>query len=115
MVALSSTEAEYIALTEAVKEGMWLKGFITELGLKQEAVSIHCDSQSAIHLSRNSVFHERTKHIDVKRHFVRDAVESEQVEVLKIPTKVNPADMLTKVIPVKKFKDGLSKLGLMEE
>ena len=115
VVALSTTEAEYISLTEAIKEGLWLKGFVTELGFNQEKVEIHCDSQSAIHLSKNSVFHERTKHIDVKLHFVRDVIASNQVEVKKISTDVNPADMLTKVIPVSKFEEALNLLNLLDE
>lgn len=74
VVALSTTEAEYIAVTEAIKEALWLKGIISELGLKQEQVVVHCDNQSAIHLSKHQVFHERSKHIDVKLHFVRDVI-----------------------------------------
>lgn len=113
VIALSSTEAEYVALTEAVKEALWLRGFISELGFVQKKVSIHCDSQSAIHLTKNSVFHERTKHIDVKLHFVRDILTKELVEIVKISTDVNPADMLTKVIPVGKFKKALDLLRIL--
>ena len=83
-----------------------------ELGIAQSSVAIHCDSQSAIHLTKNSVFHERTKHIDVRLHFVRDIIERKLVEIMKISTEVNPADMLTKVIPVSKFKTTLSLLRL---
>ena len=112
VVALSSTEAEYAALTEAIKEGLWLRGFVSELGFEPKTVEINCDSQSAIHLSKNSVFHERTKHIDVKLHFVRDVIFDNLVEVRKILTNLNPADMLTKVIPVGKFEAALDLLGL---
>ena len=72
-----------------------------------------CDSQSAINLSKNSAFHERTKHIDVSLHFVRDMISQEQVSVEKIPTEVNPADMLTKPIPVAKFEQAMSLLRLV--
>ena len=65
VVALSTTEAEYIAITEAVKEAMWLMGLIRELGVQQKSVTVYCDSQSAIHLTKNQMFHERTKHIDI--------------------------------------------------
>ena len=65
MVALSTTETEYTAAAEALKEAIWLKGMTTELGAKQESVIVYSDSQSAIHLSKNQSHHEKTKHIDV--------------------------------------------------
>ncbi|XP_073132799.1 secreted RxLR effector protein 161-like [Henckelia pumila] len=74
VVALSTTEAEYIRLTEAVKEGLWIAGLVAEMGLEQKQVTVYCDSQSAIHLSKNAVFHEKTTHIDVRLHFVRDII-----------------------------------------
>ncbi|CAL5378711.1 unnamed protein product [Camellia sinensis] len=65
-VALFTTEVEYIAAAEARKEMLWLKRFLQELGVKQEKFVVHCDSQSAIDLSKNSMYHSRTKHIDVR-------------------------------------------------
>ena len=73
-VALSTTEAEFIAITEACKELLWLKKFLQGLGLKQERYVFHCDSQSAIHLSKNSSIHSRSKHIDVRYHWIRDVL-----------------------------------------
>ena len=63
IVALSTTEAEYVAVTEASKEMVWLQSFLEELGKKQENNILYCDSQSAIHLAKNPSFHSRTKHI----------------------------------------------------
>lgn len=103
MVALSTTEAEYIATTEGVKEAMWFRGFIKDLGCDQKTIVVHCDNQSAVHLSKHQVFHERSKHIDVKLHFVRDVIESGVVQVKKISTEHNPADVFTKVLPISKF------------
>ena len=114
VVALSTTEAEYIALTEAVKEAIWIKELLREMGFEQEKVSIWCDSQSAISLSKNKVFHERTKHVARKFHFIRDVIEEGEVEVLKIHTSRNPADMLTKCIPVHKFEAALELLKLTD-
>ena len=74
IVALSTTEAEYIAITEVVKEALWVKGLVNELGMVQDCISVMCDSQSAIHLSKNKTYHERTKHFDVRLHFVRDVI-----------------------------------------
>lgn len=71
VVALSSTKAEYVATVKAVKEGLWLKGLTEELRYVQDTVVIHCDNQEAIHFSKNPQYHERTKHVDVKPHFIR--------------------------------------------
>ncbi|CAL5439703.1 unnamed protein product [Camellia sinensis] len=97
-VALSTTEAEYIAAAEAGKEMLWLKRFLQELGLKQEKFTVHCDSQSAIDLSKNSMYHSRTKHIDVRYHWIREVMDKQLLELTKIHTDKNPADMLTKVV-----------------
>ncbi|KAL9411120.1 hypothetical protein AB3S75_044831 [Citrus x aurantiifolia] len=70
VVALSTTEVEYISPTEAVKKALWLKGLFTELGLSQKSVPIHWDSSSAIHLCKNPTHYEKTKHIDIKLHFI---------------------------------------------
>ena len=84
IVALSTTEAEYVALTETIKEGIWLKGITNELGISGNLVKLFCDSQSSIHLSKNTTFHERTKHIDVRLHFVRDIISCGVIKVEKI-------------------------------
>nr|GEY30295.1 retrovirus-related Pol polyprotein from transposon TNT 1-94 [Tanacetum cinerariifolium] len=81
VVALSTTEAEYMALTEAVKESIWLKGLLIELGVNLRSVVINCDNQYAIHLSRKAMFHERTKHIKVRYHFINEIMESKEIEV----------------------------------
>ncbi|GJV72537.1 retrotransposon protein, putative, ty1-copia subclass [Tanacetum coccineum] len=112
VVALSTTEAEYMALTEAVKESIWLKGLLIELGVNLRSVVVNCDNQSAIHLSRNAMFHERTKHINVRYHFIREIVESKELGVAKIGTKDNAADAFTKVVPGPKFKYCMKILGV---
>jgi len=102
-IAIPTTEAEYVAITEAVKEALWMQGLLKDMGVKQDKVLVWSDSQCVISLSKKNMFHERTKHIAVKYHFIRDVIENGDVEVLKIHTSQNPADMLTKVIPVQKF------------
>ncbi|GAB2289888.1 hypothetical protein Dimus_038073 [Dionaea muscipula] len=97
-VALSTTEAEYIAAVEAGKEMLWVKRFLQELGISQTDYRVHCDSQSALDLSKNAMYHSRTKHIDVRYHWIREVMEQQQLTLVKIPTDKNPADMLTKVI-----------------
>uniref|UniRef100_A0A2N9J8U9 Integrase catalytic domain-containing protein n=1 Tax=Fagus sylvatica TaxID=28930 RepID=A0A2N9J8U9_FAGSY len=103
-VALSTTEAEYIAATEAGKEMLWMKRFLQDLGLKQDEYVVHCDSQSALDLSKNSTYHSRTKHIDVRYHWLRLIVDQQLMQLRKIHTDKNPADMLTKVVPKEKLE-----------
>ena len=111
VVALSTTEAKYIAITEAVKESLWLNGITKELKLQEDAVTVYSDSQSAIHLPRHQALHERTKHVDVRFHFVRDVLAKHLVEVEKVETDDNPADMITKVLPGNKFSHYLELIN----
>ena len=74
-VALSTTEAEYMAAVEAGKELLWMKDFIGELGIRQEEYRLYCDSQSAIHLAKNTAYHSRTKHIQRRYDWIRERVE----------------------------------------
>lgn len=73
-VALSTTTTKYIVATEAVKEALWLQGLMGELGVKQKIVTVLYCSSSALHMCRNLIHHERTKHIDIKLHFIRNEV-----------------------------------------
>jgi hypothetical protein len=111
-VALSTTEAEYMAAAEAVKEAIWLRGLVSDLGLQQDETIVFCDSQSAIHLTKNQMYHERTKHIDVRYHFLREVVTQGDITVKKIAMTENPADMLTKPLPILKFKHCLGLIGI---
>ena len=103
-VALSTTEAEYIAIAEGGKEMLWLKRFLEELGFKQKEYKVHCDSQSALDLSKNSMYHSRTKHIDIRYHWIREVMDQQLLKLVKIHTKENPADMLTKVVSREKLE-----------
>ncbi|CAM8975579.1 unnamed protein product [Rhodiola kirilowii] len=103
IVTISSTESEYIALCDDVKEAMWLQ-CLSEAKLFSGTAVVRCDSQSAICLSKNPVYHERSKHIDIKYHFVRDKIENGDVIVDKVGIEFNPADMGTKTVTYTKFK-----------
>ena len=92
---------------------MWIKGIINELGIKCSSVKLFCDSQSAIHLSKNTMFHERTKHIDVRLQFVRDIISRDVIKVETISTLINPADIFTKPIPIRKFEETLNLLNVL--
>ena len=104
VVSQSTTEAEYMAIAEACKESVWLKGLYAELCGDNSCITLFCDSQSVIYLTKDHMFHERTKHIDVKNHYVSDVVAQGKLKVWKISTHENPADMMTKPVPIAKFE-----------
>ena len=114
IVTLSTTEAEYVAMTEANKEMMWLQGLLTELGFKQEKNILYNDSQSAIHLAKNSTFHSRTKHIGLRYHFIRSLLEDDVLKSEKIQGSKNPTDMLTKTMTIGKLKLCSTSVGLQK-
>ena len=111
---MSNIEAEYIAITETSKELLWMKKFLQELGLQQEMYLLYCDSQSTIHLSKNPTFHSRSKHIDVRYHWIRDALEIKLFCVEKIHTNENGSDMMTKPIPTENLQVCRKQAGLVE-
>ena len=112
LVAVSTTEAEYMAVAKAVKEALWLKGLVKELGLNQGGVQLHCDSQSAIYLAKHQVYHARTKHIDVRFHKIRELTAIGEIIFEKIDTSENAVDMLTKSVPASKFKHCLDLISI---
>ncbi|MCO5595962.1 hypothetical protein L7F22_050013 [Adiantum nelumboides] len=102
-ITRSTTEAEYVAANEACKEAIWLGRLVADLGIKVDMLELYCDSQSAIQLAKNPVFHSKTKHIDVKYHFLRKAIKDKQIQLVKIHTKDNLADLLTKGLSRESF------------
>ena len=103
IVALSTTEAEYMATTHASKEAVWLQRLCSSMGLVQGAIRIDCDSQSEIFLVNNPAYHSKAKHIDVQYHFVRDMKEEKKLLLVKVDTLKNNADALTKSVSSEKF------------
>ena len=112
MVTLSTTEVEYISATEAIKEGVWVQGLLHELNVYKGVATIYSDSQRAIHLCRNPVFHDRTKHVEVKYHFIKEKVTQEVIKVEKVSIEDNQAAVRTKVVSLGKFKHCLDLLGV---
>ena len=94
-VAQSTTEAEYIALADCTKDVIWTRQLLSELSRAQTSPTpVYSDNQAAIKLVQNPVYHSRTKHIDVRHHFIRDEREKNTISVSYIPTNSQPADML---------------------
>ena len=112
-VALSSTEAEYQALTEATKETLWLRLYLEELGhIQQQPSVILGDNQGSHALAKNPVHHARTKHVHVKFHFIRQHIEELRITINYIPTGEMLADLLTKGLAPPKTKYLREKMGL---
>ena len=111
-MVLSTTETKYMAVAEAAKEALWLTELVKELGVEQSEVHLHCDSQSAIYLAMNQVYHARTKHIDVRFHKIRKLIASGEILLQKVHTSENAADMLTKPVTINKFMHCLDLLNV---
>jgi hypothetical protein len=112
VVSLSTTEAEYVATTEASKEMIWLHRFMEELGKKQENSRLYYDSESSIHLANNLAFHSNIKHIQLRYHFIRLVLEDGKLKLEKIHTSQNPRDMLTKIVTREKMISCLVSIGI---
>ena len=112
-VALSSCEAEFMAANEAAKQAIWLQDLYGEIvGRAQEKVTICIDNKSAIALTKNPVFHGRSKHIHRRYHFILECVESYLIEVQHVPGEEQRADILTKALGRIKFKEMRNLVGV---
>lgn len=111
-VAISTTEAEIVAASEAAKEVIWLKRLYEEVIELKSIPVLYVDNEAAIRLAQNPEFHRRTKHIRIRHFFVRELVMEEEIEVLKIATSVQPADLMTKPLFKPRLKCLLEIIGL---
>ena len=112
-VALSSTEAEYMAATHATKEAVWLSKLLAELNISiNPPMTISCDNQSCIALAKNPIHHQRTKHIDIQYHYIRERLRDNTVKLEYCPTEEMVADVLTKGLSKGKHSYFTEKLGL---
>jgi hypothetical protein len=104
-VAISAIVAMYMAIAEATEEALWLKGLYSNLSGVKSCITIYCDGQSAIYVTKDQMLMERTKHIDICYHlFLCDIIEQGLVKVCKISIHDNLADMMTKHVPIAKFE-----------
>ena len=114
-IALSSTESEYMAITEGTKEALWLRSLLEELRMSDPKVPtiIYGDNQGSLNLAHNPIYHARTKHIEVKHHFIREKVSAGQVKLEYIPTSEQLADIMTKALGRIAFERLRCQLGLV--
>ena len=115
IISLSTTESKYIAATYAAKEALWLRQIILQLfGINLDATTLFCDNQSAIALTKEHQYHARTKHIDVRYHFIRWIIEDGKLRLIYCPTDDMVADVLTKALVSTKVKHFAKELGLVQ-
>ena len=113
MVALSSAEAEFRGIARGVAEILWLRKLINEIGFPHtEACKLMCDNKAAISISENPVQHDRTKHVEIDRHFIKEKLEGGIIELPFVRSEDQLADILTKAVNSKIFNSTLCKLGI---
>ena len=113
LVTLSTAESEYVAATYAAKEALWLRRIVNEVFEPvTKPMTLYSDSQSAIALTKDGSYHARTKHIDIRYHFIRFVVQNGSIKLIYCPTEEMTADILTKALPNTKAKHFANSLGL---
>nr|GFB15593.1 hypothetical protein [Tanacetum cinerariifolium] len=109
---ISTTEAEYIAMSGCCAQILWIRSQLIDYRLDFNKIPLYCDNRSAIALCYNNVQHSRSKHIDIRHHFIREQVERGVVELYFVTTNYQLADIFTKALPRQRFKFILSRLGM---
>ncbi|KAK2363075.1 hypothetical protein QL285_088089 [Trifolium repens] len=111
-VSLSTAEAEYIAAGSSCSQLLWMKQMLGEYNVQQDVLTLYCDNLSAINISKNPIQHSRTKHIDIRHHFIRDLVEDNIVTLEHVATENQLADIFTKALDANRFEALRGKLGI---
>lgn len=112
-VALSTCEAEFMAATAAACQGIWLKKLLSQItDTLPGPVTLYIDNKSAIDLAKNPVFHGRSKHIDVRYHFIRECVDRGDIVISHVSSEKQCADILTKAMAAAKFEEMRELLGI---
>jgi len=114
LVALSTAEAEYVAAASCCAQLLWIKQQLSYFGLSIERVPIFCDNTSAINIAKNHVQHKRTKHIDIRHHFLRDNVEKGQISMNFCATEQQIVDIFTKALAREHFERNKLELGMIK-
>ena len=113
-VSRSSAEAEYRSLAAVASEITWMVTLLRDFEVVVESALVFCDNQSAIHLSTNPTFHERSKHIEIDCHFIREKVNSGLIRLVHVKTQHQLADILTKPVTATQFQNLMSKMGVLD-
>ena len=110
-VALSSTEAEYVSLSDSIRQLIWIRSLLGEIGFEIPTVPLCGDNQGSLFMAQNPITESRSKHIDIKFHFIRQKIQK-IIQLYYEPTETNVADMLTKNLSPDKYRNCRDKLGL---
>ncbi|GKA64465.1 retrovirus-related pol polyprotein from transposon TNT 1-94 [Tanacetum coccineum] len=110
--AMSSAEAEYVALSASCAQVMWMRTQLKDNGFNYNKIPLYCDSQSAIEISCNPVQHSRTKHIHTRYHFIKEQVENGIIELYFVRTEYQLADMFTKALLEDRFQYLVKRIGM---
>nr|GFB32738.1 retrovirus-related Pol polyprotein from transposon TNT 1-94 [Tanacetum cinerariifolium] len=110
--SMSSAKAEYVSLSVCCAQVLWMRTHLTDYGFHFDKIPMYCDSKAAIAISCNPVQHSRTKHIDVRYHFIKEKVEKGIVELFFVGTEYQLADLFTKAFPEERFKYLVRRLGM---
>ncbi|GJV66716.1 putative ribonuclease H-like domain-containing protein [Tanacetum coccineum] len=113
IVATSTTEAEYVAAASCCGQVLWIQNQMLDYGFNFMNTKIYIDNESTICIVKNPVYHSKTKHIAIRHHFIRDAYEKKLIQVLKIHTNDNVADLLTKAFDVSRFQFLVVSIGMI--
>ena len=111
-VSLSTAEAEYIAAGSSCSQLVWMKQMLKEYNVEQDVMTLYCDNMSAINISKNPVQHSRTKHIDIRHHYIRDLVDDKVITLKHVDTEEQIADIFTKALDANQFEKLRGKLGI---
>nr|GFC79090.1 retrovirus-related Pol polyprotein from transposon TNT 1-94 [Tanacetum cinerariifolium] len=112
LVGWSFVEAEYVSLSACCIQVLWMRTQLTDYGFHFDKIPMYCDSKAAIAISCNPVQHSRTKHIDVRYHFIKEKIKKGIVELFFVGTKYQLADLFTKALPIERFKYLIRRLGM---
>ena len=114
-MARSSAEAEFRAMAHGICEGMWLQRILKELGIiSNSTMTVLCDNKATISIAKNPVQHDRTKHVEIDRHFIKEKLEGGTIRLMYIPSSRQTTDILTRALPKATYENMKSKLGMLD-
>ena len=113
-VATSSTEAEYISAASCCAQLFWMRQSLRDFGVNIDKVPLLCDNESAIKIAHNPVLHGKTKHIEIRHHFIREDVANGNIAISYLNTKEKLADIFTKPLDEKRFRELRSELNVLD-